>query len=139
MAVVVIMEQEAVLERGIWLFARPLSHAQGIPALVSTSDGRFHFCHWGVLITELSIPDLNALLYRSRVGIGVEDDGLGVLYQLERTSGAAYAVTRSETFTASSVRTSWPNFSAKYIGGTGMLDDEISAEGIYYRYSCRGL
>jgi hypothetical protein len=121
-------------KRGVWLFAKPLSGAQGIPALVSTSDGRFHLCHWGVLVTELSVTDLTVILQSNRAGFGGtkdKDDDLGALYELYRIKGSLYTVRISHPFTTSMLRVFWTNFSPKYIGDTQMQDNKIAEEGMY--------
>ena len=120
------------IERSVWLFARPLSAARYISALErDVSEGKFHFCHWGVLTTELGVDMINELIqdnrhYSSNSNV---DSVLGVMYDLLRTEmGNCPNVTKP--FTLSMLEGQWPSFSAEHVGMTILFDSEIICHGI---------
>lgn len=125
------MIQTTSLKRAVWLFARPLSGAEGYPALAATSLVTFHFCHWGVLVTELSVTDLNVFIHRKRNVPGAREMNLGVFFELHRTTGSEYIVSVSQPFTPAKLNAFWENFSAKHLGETIKRDGEIYASGKY--------
>ena len=46
----------------VWLFTRPLSYVTHFSSSEATSEGRDHLCHWGVLVTELTMVDISPIL-----------------------------------------------------------------------------
>jgi hypothetical protein len=118
------------MARSVWLFARPLSGADIIPPLASLSTGKYHFCHWGVFVTTVSIADLNALLLRTnhQVSGPMQEFDLGVMYELFLV-GNRNKINITRPFKVMTVREQWGNASAKYIGLTEMSHDKIVEEG----------
>lgn len=113
----------------VWLLARPLSAANLFPPFESTSNGKYHLCHWGVLITDISIPDMNVLLSRTKQDGRRDTTKLGVLYELLRFEGNQNIVNIARPFTALTVREQWRTFSSVYIGKTKLTQEKIEQEG----------
>ena len=104
--------------RSLWLLARPISiFPRGIV-----------FCHWGVLVTELSDIDITVFISRRHLGDS-SDITLGVLYDL-RTEGVFNRVKVQITnpFLLSSVNL-WKRSVSRFIGITTLSDDEIRTIG----------
>jgi hypothetical protein len=116
--------------RSVWIFARPLSLAGLFPPLGLVSHGKYHLCHWGVLVTERSIAELKT----SFLGIEKSEKEevvlvLGVMWELNRIEGNRTTVNCTRPFTISSVKEQWSLFSAEFLGETQMNDNEIWATG----------
>ena len=60
------VESEVESIRFVWLFARPLSLTTYFPPLGWVSEGKFHLCHWGVMITKLSDVDIMTIVCSSK-------------------------------------------------------------------------
>lgn len=109
----------------VWLFARPLSWANIIPALQFVSDGKFPLCHWGVLVTERLLEVDNVLVHRA-VAPGEE---LGIMYELHRDDSNLNTVHISRPFSSTNLQGEWSSFTAKLIGTTGMSVRDIENHG----------
>jgi hypothetical protein len=57
--------QISVMNYSVWLFTKPLRAADSFPLFALTSDGKAYLCHWGVLISEMSVIDARAILLRT--------------------------------------------------------------------------
>jgi hypothetical protein len=117
------------MARFVWLFTRPLSAADVVPLLESVSNGKSHLCHWGVLVTDITKPDLNALLLRNKQVTGIEKTELGIMYELFRLETTQNVVNITRPFTVSTLRALWHVYSAMYIGATEMPHNAIEREG----------
>jgi hypothetical protein len=125
--------EATVPSRSVWIFARPLSGASIFPgpATATSSQGKFHLCHWGILVTDLSIVDVKALTLRSKQGSGTTDNTpLGTLWELIRTLENQSTVNMSQPFRVSMLKEQWITFSAKHIGSTKLTDEQVQNEGI---------
>ena len=99
--------------------------------MTSTSHGKFPLCHWGVLVTELSIVDMKVLiLCNGQRWSGLEDTELGVMWELNRTVENLNTVHVYRPFKKSTIRECWNTFSARYMGATEMANERIQLEGI---------
>ena len=120
--------------RSVWLFTRPAGTGR-IPIVVSALDGKHHLCHWGILITELSVVDAKAIIFRTRPQS--EDIELGTMFELSRDFQDLNTVSVTAPFTIAMAREKWRPFSAMIIGETAMTDAEIESEGIIPRDGAR--
>jgi hypothetical protein len=112
----------------VWLFIRPLSWSTIFPPLAVTSQDKHHLCHWGVLVTELSLVDAQALIQRNTTIRGTENIALGKMYELMRDEynrNNAHA----HGFDLMKLKDQWSTFSAQYIGLTDLNHQRIKNEG----------
>src|SRR5271170_4261780 len=109
----------------VWLFARPLSWADFIIAL-QWVDGKYPLCHWGVLVTHLDITVNDEFIRRTphMSSTDVVRD-LGVLYELRRNDINQNTVNVIRPFSTASLKAEWRLFSAKYIGVTEIMHEQI--------------
>jgi hypothetical protein len=115
------------MTRSVWLFARPLSWADFIIALQWVSDGKYPLCHWGVLVTHLDITANDEFMRRTPDISSTEALDLGIMYELRRNDINQNTVNIIRPF--STAASEWRVFSAKYIGTTEMVHEEIEVEG----------
>jgi hypothetical protein len=108
----------------VWLFTRPLSF---FPSFGITSDGKPALRHWGVLISELTLLDVQVIMQRTR-GSLEEDTTLGTMYELfpEEGYGNVHII---RPFGILRIRNEWHSFSAQYIGTTLITLQMIDHEG----------
>jgi len=115
------------MTRSVWLFARPLSWADFIVALQWVSDGKYPLCHWGVLVTHLDITANDEFMRRTPDISPTQALDLGIMYELRRNDINQNTVNIIRPFSTASAE--WRLFSAKYIGTTEMVHEEIEVEG----------
>jgi hypothetical protein len=112
--------------RSVWLLACPLSRATFRP-FSSCSNGKYPFCHWGVLTTNASWAKITACLKMKQSSIDVE---LGTLYQLLRNGdGYPNTVRVSHPFTLSELHSEWRQVFGDYINTTSMSHKDIETTG----------
>jgi hypothetical protein len=114
----------------VWLFTRPLSWAVTFPPLASTSDGKDHLRHWGVLVNEMSLIDAQAILLRTKEYGANDNTELGTMYKLFRDEGDRNNVNITQQFGMATIRKEWQMFSVQYVGGTAMTHAMIKQEGM---------
>jgi hypothetical protein len=115
----------------VWIFTRPLSHARTFPSLIKTSNERHYLCHWGMLVSEMSLLDAKAILTRTREYCAIDNTELGTMYDLFRDDDDRNNVHICREFSVVNLRQEWKWFSAQYVGHTDMTADELKNEGIY--------
>jgi hypothetical protein len=108
--------------RSLWIFARPFSL---LPPLGLGTQGRFYFCHWGVLITDLKVLELENIVFQSQSLTSMEDAVIGTMFELKRTSGIRITPKCTRPFTGSILKENWKNVTIHHAGMTDMLDDQI--------------
>jgi hypothetical protein len=113
----------------VWLFTRPLSYASLFPPMELTSDGSDSLRHWGVVVTELTLIDVQVILQRTKGDMEDDDTSLGTLYELRRDE-KVNNVNIVRPFKIATVRREWRAFSCQHIGQTKMTHDMIEHEGI---------
>ena len=113
----------------IWLITRSLYYAKDFPPLEFTSNGRDHLRHWGVIVSELSIIDIQVIMQRSRGNWGTELTSLGTLYELFRDGSQQNTVNVIRPFHMGMIREDWRGFSSQYIGLSDMTHEMIEQEG----------
>lgn len=115
----------------VWLFARPLSLANLFSPFELTSQGRYHLCHWGVLVSHRSVTEAKELLIRSgsEKNPDVVDSVLGIMWELNRMENDTNTVNTIRPFTVATVKDQWTIFSAEYLGETVMDYAQIQTEG----------
>jgi hypothetical protein len=115
--------------RSVWIFARPLRFAT-ILGSQFVSHGKYPFCHWGVLITELDFDTVKQLLTDiDQCTPGVEDINVGDMWELFRGDDDKNGINVTRPFRASDVLETWSIFSAEKVGETVLNDDEVQAKG----------
>jgi hypothetical protein len=82
----------------VWLFTRPLSFAMLLPPLASTSDGKAHLGHWGVLVNKMTLMDLQVILSRQSNYGANDNTELGVMYELHRQENNINTVSINHKF-----------------------------------------
>jgi hypothetical protein len=116
--------------RNVWIFARPLSGTRWFPVTAKSSTGKFHLCHWGILVSEVTVMDVRAIsLGRMQNWTSTENVVLGTMYELERL-GDKNTVHISRSFGTLKMNEEWRTVSAEYVGDTAMSDVEISTHGM---------
>lgn len=118
----------------VWLFARPLSWADFIIALQWVSDGKYPLCHWGVLITHLDITANDEFMRRTQHISSTEVLDFGIMYELRRNDINQNTLNVIHPFSTASLQTEWRLFSAKYIGTTEIMHEQIELEGTLTKY-----
>lgn len=117
-------------KRNVWLFARPLSGTRWLPTLAKSSDGKFHLCHWGVLVTNITAIDIRAIALKEIRNFGsLENIILGTMYELKCIDNDKNSAHVQHDFGTSDLSLEWRSFSTEYIGDTEMSDIDISKEG----------
>lgn len=111
----------------VFLFTRPLSYAT-LFSLGIVSDGKAHLRHWGVLVTEMSLVDAQALFQRSKPYGSNDYTELGVMYELFRDELGKTNANINPHFGMEMIRKEWQMFSAEYIGETIRTHDGIKKE-----------
>jgi hypothetical protein len=115
----------------VWFFARALSATDVLPALQSLSDGKFPFCHWGVLITTMDISEVMQAIetLRSNDINGLDNMDFGTMYELFRGEGNINSVNISRPVSVKYLRSSWATFSARFAGRTTLSQENIERAG----------
>ena len=70
------------MKYSVWLFTRPTSHAMSFPFIAASSDGMDYLCHWGVLVNEMNIVDVEVITARVRKYGANDNTELGIMYEL---------------------------------------------------------
>jgi len=105
-------------EKSVWILARPVSGANWFPMLAKSSAGKFHLCHWAVLVSNLLIEEIkDGFMRKRRSRFSNSKCNLGTLYELQRIGDQ---------------NTDWLTVSAEYVGMTPMTNHEISVQGEQY-------
>lgn len=121
-------------KQNVWIFARPLSGYGIFPAssMAATSHGHFHLCHWGILVTPLSIVDIKAIVSSGQRGWSQASDlELGILWELHRLPDNKNTVNKTNPFQISTFKTQWPTCSGQYMGETSCTGEKIQLQGMY--------
>jgi hypothetical protein len=113
----------------VWLLTRPLSYAISIRPLATLSFGKHHLCHWGLLVSEMTILDAKVIFLRTLEYGANDDTELGTMYDLCRDEKSRNMVNVKRPFRVSHLRTEWNTFTAQYVGETKMKYGDISIEG----------
>jgi hypothetical protein len=106
----------------VWLFTRPLSFFSPFGI---ASDGKPALRHWGVLVSELTLLDVQVIMQRTRADA---ETSLGTMYELFREEGYNN-VNIIRPFGIATIRREWRAFSAEYIDTTEMTFETIDVEG----------
>jgi hypothetical protein len=118
------------MEYLVSLFTRPLSYAMLLPSVASSSDGKDHLRHWGVLVSDMTLLDLEVLLSRTRE-LGAKDNTVfGTMYELYRMPDDKNTVSINTEFSMESLRNDWPMFAMAFVGKTTLSHTQIKDEGI---------
>ena len=112
----------------VWLITRPISMESRLSALGISSDGKAHLRHWGVLVSELTLLDIQVILQWTRYS-GNDDTPLGTMYELCREEGRYTNVNIVRPFGMEIIRREWGSFSADFVGTTEMAYEDIKREG----------
>ena len=111
--------------RAVWLFARPLRSS----FFDWLTRGDFVLNHWGLLVSNLSLVDMEVTLQRSlKTGLknkGAWEVNLGTMYDLYRTSEGRSAVQRKDQF-----RPPKSSFAFQFVATTNLGDEEIFKIGL---------
>jgi len=119
-------------EKSVWILARPVSGANWFPMLAKSSAGKFHLCHWAVLVSNLLIEEIkDGFMRKRRSRFSNSKCNLGTLYELQRI-GDQNTVNISLSFGIAQLDTDWLTVSAEYVGMTPMTNHEISVQGEQY-------
>ena len=123
-------------ERSVWILARELSFATLFPALTDTSDGKFHLCHWGVLVTSRELSEADIIqAWNDRMAQTVADESknskavLGVLYELDRV-GSRSTVNVISAFGRKNLHSGFSSLAVEFIGTPTLSDQDIENEGM---------
>ena len=117
----------------VWLLTRPLTYTSLFPPLANSSAGKDHLRHWGILISEMTIVDAQAIMLRTRGYGGNDDLELGTLYELFRNENDYNNVNIICPFGMRTIKENWHGFSIQYVGETQMTHDMIEQEGTSFR------
>ena len=120
------------MKYSVWLFTRPITYAMTFPSIAASSDGKNYLRHWGVLVNEMTIIDIEVIISRVRKYGANDNTDLGIMYELHRNNDNKNDLRITEKFGINSVRNEWPMFSMEYIGETTMTYDIIKIIGGFY-------
>ena len=115
----------------VWLLTRPLSYETSLPPLSGSSDGKYHLRHWGVLVSEMTLVDAQAILLRTRGFWDSNDLELGTLYETFRDEKGYQNVNAKGPFRMATIRNEWHGFSIEFVGETSMTHELIQQEGLH--------
>ena len=130
------MDRRPSTKQNVWIFARPLSGYGIFPAsaMAATSDGQFHLCHWGVLVTPLSIGLIKAIILRDGQStwpqLQASEQKLGVMWELHRLPDGKNTVNKTRPFRISTLRAQWHTYSGQYMGETSCGELSIHTKGM---------
>jgi hypothetical protein len=125
-----ILQQKSRNAQYVWILARPLSASSVFPPFEWTSHGKYPLCHWGVLVSSLSVVDVKALLFAMRqTRHTTEDSEIGIMWELEHRVGQLNTVNVTRPFTVSCARKFWNTFNAECVGETTYSRAAIQNEG----------
>lgn len=126
------MERRKSVLRHVWILARPLSTAIWFPFVGKTSDGKFHLCHWAVLVSDMNIASTRAIALGAQdLEAQSEETVLGTLYELDRL-GTTNTVNICSSFGAKEIKRYWPYLSCEYVGDTDIATGDILLLGISF-------
>lgn len=114
------------------LFTRPTSYAMLFPSAATSSDGKEYLRHWGVLISEMNLIDLQVIFSRTREFGAKDNTMLGSMYELHRQENNKNTVNINTKFGLNTLRDNWPMFSMAYVGQTEMTHEQIEQKGITF-------
>jgi hypothetical protein len=109
--------------RSVWIVARPYFF---FPPL---NLPHFAFYHWGVLVTELTVIDVQSLLCPLESIPELEDSVLGTLFEGDLTAERRLKLVCTHAFKLSTFNTKWKDPLIYHVGMTGLSDNEIYNEG----------
>ena len=118
----------------VWLFTRPIKIATSLSIipLASISDGKDHFRHWGILVSDRTRLDVQSLLLRQRGDGGNDSTDLGITYELCRDEDNRNNVRVTRPFgteTLRKVRQDWHIVDFQFVGETSMTHESITIQG----------
>ena len=114
----------------VWLLTRPLSVEAFLAPLSGSSDGRDHLRHWGVLVSEMTLVDAQAIFTRTRGFWDNNDIELGTLYETFRDDqGFQNVHVRHGPLQMATIRNEWRALSFQLVGETDMTHEMIQQEG----------
>ena len=114
--------------RNVWLLARPTSHAMTFSYLAHSSHGSFPLCHWGVLVTELSL-EMFPKVIQEKNSASQGSFPLGDVYELFQGDRSCNTANRTSPFLVNDLQRDWPMVSFKFVGTTLKTDTSIMAQG----------
>lgn len=128
------------MKHTVWLFTRPIKIATGLGVipLASISDGKDHFRHWGILVSDRTRLDIQAVLLRQRQDGGNDSSDLGTIYELYRDEDNRNNVKVTRPFgteTLRKLRQDWHIVDFQFVGETSMTHETIILEGSPQRVS----
>ena len=115
-------------KRSVYVVARPISLLGLIPIVGTALGGNFSFCHWGMLVSEWSTVDLQAMVLRS-TGVHGEDVALGILFELLPLENNFTSFRITEPFGALIIQKEWRPTLVAYAGTTTLRNEELQAVG----------
>jgi ankyrin repeat protein len=117
--------------RHVWLCTRPLAYGF-LPAVDLTSDPtRLYLRHWGVLVSELAIVDVQVLI--QSIGcpnVHRRNEIIGTMYQLMQHDNRPDLFVDSKT-TLEVIKTGWKSIYLQYVGETSFTHGMIIQQGTY--------
>jgi hypothetical protein len=115
------------MPRHVWLCTRPLAYE--IPGMDITSDpGRFYLRHWGVLVSELAVVDVQVLI-ESIGSPNIRNEVIGTIYQLMQYNNQPDLFVDSKT-TIEMIKSEWKSIHVQYVGDTLLTHEMIMTEGM---------
>ena len=122
----------------VWIFARPLSFARKFVPFQFTSNGKYHLCHWGVLVSSLPVEEMKNILVEGGKTSTLQsfDYELGQMWELNRIERNTNTVNVTRPFKVSHIQADWRPFSAEYLGETPLGRAQIQHIGIQGEELC---
>ena len=112
--------------RSVYILGRPYSF---FPPLGLAAHAHFYLCHWGVLVTELTVIDIESVVFQTKSLTPLENPEIGSMFELNRTAENRIMLECIRRFTLSILNKHWRNLAIHYVGMTDMPDERIQAEG----------
>ena len=112
----------------VFLIASSLRDAR--VAWCGSGGKRTEFCHWAVLICDVSVTrDAIGTFISDPTGAPSEDPPLGLLFELRQVGNGPYALATKPGLTAKGLATEFPVRSFYFVGNTAMENADIISTG----------
>ena len=126
----------AMMKYSVWLFTRPITLATSFHSTAASSDGKDFLCHWGVLVNEMNMIDVEVIMSRARKYGANDNTDLGIMYELYRGEGNKNVPIITRKMGINSIKKKWSLFSIQYVDETTTTHDAIKEIDVIYLLPC---
>jgi hypothetical protein len=98
------------------------------------SNGKPHLRHWGVLVSDMTMVDARAILFRKTEYGANDETELGTMYELFRDEDYNN-VKITRPFEMATIREEWSMVDFQLVGETQLTHELIKQEGNFPKYT----